>query len=346
VIPGTSTGQSGPGVTTFVDRALAGEVRPAVGLALELLDSGWPPAKVVSDLLAPAQREVGRRWETNMVSVADEHIATVSAEAAVHALAMTQVTLGETRGQVVLACAEGEWHGLPAHMFAVQLEDAGFNVRFLGASTPAVHVAKLLARRPPDALIVSCTMPIHFAGVTRLVDAAHAQGLPALVGGGAFVNGGLEHARRLGGDGWARDWAEAVTTLDAWRARPPTVPNAPTALPVGALQLERDVPGWAITADWARVDRPSAQGDESRRLGLVAEDLRLVLQFLVAAHLVQSEAVFLDFLTWLGPVLATRGLPHGILRSELEGMASSLATLPMNLVAVLRSGASSLPSAP
>lgn len=205
-------------VAAFLEHGLAGRSRPAVRVALGLLDRGVSTQSVVRDLLACVQREVGRRWADGSLSVADEHLVTGSVEAALHALAMAG-TKEQADGQVLLTCAEGEWHGIAAHMFAVQLEAAGIAVRFLGASTPADHVARLLQRQPADALLVSCTMPVHVAGAAPLVEAAHVSGVPVLVGGGALQDGEAVH--QLGGDAWAPDVAAALVVLQEWRERPP-----------------------------------------------------------------------------------------------------------------------------
>jgi methanogenic corrinoid protein MtbC1 len=44
----------------------------------------------------------------------------------------------------VVTCAEGEWHSLPARMVAEVLRLHGWQVTFLGASTPADHLRRLL----------------------------------------------------------------------------------------------------------------------------------------------------------------------------------------------------------
>ena len=52
-----------------------GDVPLAYRLALELLGCGVPFDAIVIDVLAPVQAELGRRWATGDLGIADEHAA-------------------------------------------------------------------------------------------------------------------------------------------------------------------------------------------------------------------------------------------------------------------------------
>src|SRR4028119_1045642 len=125
-----------------------------------------------------------------------------------------------SRGHVLVACAEGDWHSLPAQAIAEVLRTRGWDVSFLGASTPASHVGFYLdrrpatavavscsggppplgrrqpggvapaavvgshrARRPPTAVAVSCSVALSLMGVRQLVEVAHERRIPVLAGG-------------------------------------------------------------------------------------------------------------------------------------------------------------------
>ena len=82
--------------------------------------------------------QVGQLWQSALWSVIDEHIATGVAETALSAAAVVD-RRAPTRGHVVVACVEGDWHSLPARMVAEVLESEGWSVRFLGASHPSLR---------------------------------------------------------------------------------------------------------------------------------------------------------------------------------------------------------------
>ena len=324
-------------VREFVDQALQGNTRDAVRLALGLLDDGVPQPRIITDLLAPAQRTVGERWEQNELTVADEHLVTVSTDSALHALAGA-VDTPAAGGQVLVACAEGDWHALPAHMFAQQLRSTGLHVTFLGASTPAEHLAALLVRQPVDALVVTCSLPLCFPGVTRLVDAAHELGTPVLAGGRALP-GATDRAVRLGADAGAADLTGAVQVLGSWRQQPPTVPREPTALPADALDLESDAHDLAATAyDTMLLRFPTMAGYDNRQLARTREDLLFIVQYLAAARLVRDDTVFTELLDWLAPLLRARGVPDAGLIAGLETLLPHVSASHPTAAPLLRAG--------
>jgi methanogenic corrinoid protein MtbC1 len=74
-------------VERFVDALARRDRKAAVRQALGLLEAGTPIQDIVQGLLARSQAEVGRRWETNQWSVADEHAATAITDAVLGVLA-------------------------------------------------------------------------------------------------------------------------------------------------------------------------------------------------------------------------------------------------------------------
>ena len=63
-------------VEPYMELALSGETSRAVRLTLDLLDRGTSENSLITDVLAPAQRQIGDRWQRNLLDVADEHVAT------------------------------------------------------------------------------------------------------------------------------------------------------------------------------------------------------------------------------------------------------------------------------
>lgn len=310
-------------VDTFLHLALAGEPRAATQFGLDLIDAGVPEANVIGDVLARSQREVGDRWQRNELSVADEHLASGVTESTLSAF--SSIPAEATEGySVLVACSEGDWHSIAAHMIAQQLRSKGFAVTYLGASTPAEDVSRFLERRRLNALVVSCNLPIFFSGVTSLVNAAHRHGVPVLVGGRAF-DGDALRASILGADAYATNVAEAVTVLRAWRDRPPTISCAPVVVREGALRLaakSKELTDVAYDELWQRF--PSMSQYANDRLERTRENLAHIVQFLAAAELVDDDGVFLEFLDWLDAVLEARSVPRSALRVELESLVVPL----------------------
>lgn len=303
----------------FLAYALAGDSRRGAGQVLRMLDDGVPAETIITDLLAPAQREVGERWHRNELGVADEHLVTGVTESALHALAGAETVPGTT-GLVVVACAEGDWHALSARMFAEQLRGRGVVVAFLGPSTPADHVARFVKRHRPDALAISCSLPIFYGGIARLTDVAHGFGVPVLAGGRA-LHDAPERADRLGVDAYAEDIDEALATLAGWRKRPPVLRPDATPLPVDAIELEGRAGELGAAAFGELVRRfPPLAGYDAQQVARTREDLVFIVQFVAAALLVDDPSVLTTFLDWLGELLAERDVPPAALAGGLGAL--------------------------
>jgi diguanylate cyclase (GGDEF)-like protein len=306
-------------VVPYLDDAVRGRRRPAIRIALDLLDNRVPREQIVVDLLGVAQREVGRRWHRNELTAADEHLATGVAAAALDALA-SETRPTERGGLTVVTCAEGDWHSLAAQMLGETLREHGVGVTVLGASTPAEVVAEFLARSGGDSLAISCSLPIFLPGAVRLVDAAHRQGIPVIVGGRAFGSD-PNRAARCGADGWAMTAKEAVAILDGWRATPPPITREPTPLDAAAVRLaaQADALGGAAL-DGLTARFPPMAGYDERQLAHTREDLVFIVQFLAAAVLAADQTIFSEFLEWLQELLLHRNVPPHALISGLDAL--------------------------
>lgn len=310
-------------VATFLQLARDGDGSACTRLTIDLLDDGVPSAAVIVGLLAAAQREVGERWLRDNWTVADEHLVSISTQKALDALANTAeppVPLG----LIVVACAEGDWHSLPAQMFAELLRSRGFNALFLGASVPADHVAALLSRRGADALAVNCNLPIFYSGVTRLADAAHHLGIPVIAGGRALGHD-PSRALRLGADAWAHDLDQADTILRSWqRTRPPVARDA-THLDTAAAELDAAADriadqAFAILAE----SHPAMTRYGTGQLARTKEDLAYIARFAAAALVVDDPNVFSEFIEWLQTVLTHRAVPPTALHAGITALAPIL----------------------
>lgn len=279
---------------------------------------------VAVKLLAEVQQKVGDLWQHNELTVADEHAATAITDLALAAACLeAQRRTHPPEGTVVVGCAEEEWHVMPARMFAEQLRAAGWDVVFLGASTPAEHLQRFVAAEPPTAMAVSCTVPIHLHGARRAISASHAAGVPVLAGGAAFGTD-PRRAAALGADAWASTLDGALATLSGWAGRrpplaAPLVDDAP-ALAAGAerpLIVERAMnalatrfPPLADYTDW--------------QLARTREDLDYILRFVEASLLTGDDSIITSFASWLTSVLTARHLPHRIVPLGIDALHECL----------------------
>lgn len=319
-------------VDTYLELAGSGQQQRAVRYIQDLRHDAIPLAALVTDLLAPAQREVGRRWHRGELSSADEHLITGVSQACLASMSSGRSWL-DTSGLVLVACAEGDWHSLPAHMFAELLRDAGRGVLSLGPSTPAEDVASFIERHRPEALTVTCSLALGYVGTSRLVDVAHAHAVPVLAGGRALD---AHRATQLGADGWASDHRAALRVLDEWRARRPAVDPDPVQLDPSALELDALAPTIAARAFPVLADRvPAVVAADRRRCARALEDLVSIVRSIAASCLVADPAVFDEFHSWLGDLYVARGLPEEALTTGIAALAPFVAEVDTQAGAVL-----------
>lgn len=122
-------------------------------------------------VFAPVQREIGRLWQLGRITVAQEHYATAVTQLIIGGL-YDKVFAGEREDKtIVVTCAGGELHELPARMVSDFFEMSGWNSHYLGASTPTPAVLSFIAEHRPHVLGISATMGFHLGAVADLIAA-------------------------------------------------------------------------------------------------------------------------------------------------------------------------------
>ncbi len=110
------------------------------------------PAAVQSLVIAPAMIRIGELWESRVIGVADEHLATSISHRSLiglfQAMSSTRVR-ARSRERVMLAAVEGQHHVLGLRMIADVLEGAGFDVLYLGGDVPVDSLLAFVAEHRP-----------------------------------------------------------------------------------------------------------------------------------------------------------------------------------------------------
>lgn len=203
--------------TLYLDAALRGNRREAFGVVETARAAGVGVREVYLEVFQPALRELGRLWQENRITVAEEHLATAVTQAAMGRLADAVFAGAAAPGPLlVAACADGERHELGLRMVCDVLEMEGWDTVFLGAAVPVEDVVTLVRERRPQAVALSAALPAHVPRVARAVAAIRAAVPPPApliaVGGRAFADDPAL-AAQMGADLTAGDAAEAAERL-------------------------------------------------------------------------------------------------------------------------------------
>ncbi len=190
-----------------------GERHLASRMVLEAVAAGMPVKEIYLHVFQPAQYEIGRLWQTNRISVAQEHYCTAATQLIMSQL-YPHVFATATNGRTLVAtCVAGDLHEIGVRMVADFFEMDGWNTFYLGANTPHPGVIATLVERHAQVLAISATISYHVEAVRELIHAVRQDPAVArvriLVGGYPF-NQDIELWRHVGADGSAADAQQAI----------------------------------------------------------------------------------------------------------------------------------------
>jgi methanogenic corrinoid protein MtbC1 len=196
---------------SYLRAQLGGDRREALRLIVEDGILRGLSCEDVHNVIRHAQNEIGRLWQEDRISVAQEHMATAISQLVLSHVYQYANPPAPNGKKVMVTCVEGELHEFPARLVADALDLAGFEVRYLGASVPHGALLQMLDAERPDLLVLSVTMTFNVpqlrAAVARVRE--HWPTLPLAVGGGACAFS-PSLAAELGADLGGEDAAELV----------------------------------------------------------------------------------------------------------------------------------------
>ncbi|MEI7490723.1 MAG: cobalamin-dependent protein [Bacteroidota bacterium] len=202
----------------YMDYLLHGKRNDALSLIISEFEAGTTVREIYLDVFQPVQYEIGRLWQTNKISVAQEHFCTGATQLVMSQLYPYLFTGEKKDRKMVTTCVSGELHEIGARMVTDFFEMEGWDTYYLGANMPVDGVIRFLCEIKPQLLAISATMTFHVSSVEEMIrNIRSAPGIPSelkiLVGGYPF-----KVAERLweqvGADGCALDALEAVSLAE------------------------------------------------------------------------------------------------------------------------------------
>lgn len=190
-----------------------GDRHRASRLVMDAVAAGTSVKDVYLGVFQPVQYEVGRLWQTNKISVAQEHYCTAATQLIMSQLYPHIFALDRKGRAMVATCVAGDLHELGVRMVADFFEMDGWDTFYLGANTPHEGVIDTIVERRAEVLAVSATLATHVHAVRELIDAVRASPAVAnvsiLVGGHPF-NEDPDLWKTVGADATAPDAQQAV----------------------------------------------------------------------------------------------------------------------------------------
>jgi len=197
----------------YLQALLRGERHVASRMILDAVEGGVSVKEVYLRVFQPCQHEIGRLWQMNRLSVAEEHYCTAATQLVMSQLYPLLFGHRKNGRTLVATCVSGDLHEIGVRMVSDFFEIEGWSTFYLGANVPAASVIRTLRDRKADVLAVSATMTFHVRAVSDLIAEVRASDVgdrvKILVGGYPFVLA-PDLWRSIGADAMARDAEESV----------------------------------------------------------------------------------------------------------------------------------------
>ena len=202
-----------PLANQYLHALLRGERHIASKLILDAAQQGTAIRDLYLQVFQRTQYEIGRLWQVNQISVAQEHYCTAATQLIMSQLYPYVFGGEKTRGALVATCVAGDLHEIGVRMVSDFFELDGWRTYYLGANAPMSAVVQAVVQRQADALAISATITYHVRAVESLIAAVRRTPACArvkiLVGGYPFKTD-PDLWKLVGADGFAPDAQEAI----------------------------------------------------------------------------------------------------------------------------------------
>jgi MerR family transcriptional regulator, light-induced transcriptional regulator len=199
----------------YLNALLRGRRDKASKLIIEAVEAGRTIKELYLQVFQNAQHEIGRLWQTNQISVAQEHYCTAATQMIMSQL-YPYIFASERNGKTLVAtCVSGDLHEIGVRMVSDFFEMEGWDTFYLGANTPARDLLQALKERRADLALLSVTMTFHLRAVREMISLirsdAKTKDIKIMVGGYPF-NVAPNLWQEIGADAFARNAESATET--------------------------------------------------------------------------------------------------------------------------------------
>ena len=291
-----------------LDDVIDALVSQRMGDVLELPgpeDDAAAGTALIEDVLAPAHREIGARWQRGQLTVADEHAATATVDDVLGHLSARAPRIADL-GTVALVSAEGEWHATAARMAARVWQLAGWKVRLLAGGLSSRHLETSFAFGEPQILAINCTLTRNLLSVAELAEVGRARDVPVIGGGAAFDPGGWR-GPILGLQATARSARDMLPTLALLLDRPPRHVER-LHVPERVARFRTLIPELTERATGALLPEPDGTRAARVRRGRTRAALDDLLHTAAVSVALGDGSILRDHVAWLRSAAAGHGV--------------------------------------
>jgi len=179
---GVAPARSAHGHLKAVLDALDAGESDQIGLRLDQAFALLGVDETLDGVIRPLLREIGDRWESATITVAEEHLVSEAVRSRLgHLLADAG---GGVRGVAVLMCAPGERHELGLMMASIAMRRDGWKIVYLGTDTPLRDAIALAEKMSARVLGISLSLDDRPGALEKSLRQTP-EGLSVVLGGAA-----------------------------------------------------------------------------------------------------------------------------------------------------------------
>ncbi|MDQ0273171.1 methanogenic corrinoid protein MtbC1 [Cytobacillus purgationiresistens] len=129
--------------------------------------------EIYQELLTPAMKHIGLKWENFEITVAEEHLASGVCDLILTRLGFKhKKSIQELNApRAMFFCVDSEQHYLGLKMVSSLFEEKGWNVHFLGANLPVQYALQAAKDWKPDVIGMSVSIATHLPKLREYTDA-------------------------------------------------------------------------------------------------------------------------------------------------------------------------------
>jgi hypothetical protein len=173
----------------FVSALLAGSSRKSPRRVSDQLDEAMLTLGLggcVDDVLMPAMREIGTRWQHGLLDIETERLTTETVRAWLEKIAL-RAPEPDPIATLVLACGPAERHSIGLEALCTLLRYQGRACRMLGPRTSTRALTSAVKANKPSAVIIVSHSRATRLGATQSLRAAADLGVELFYAGDAFA---------------------------------------------------------------------------------------------------------------------------------------------------------------
>ncbi|MCP4142670.1 MAG: cobalamin-binding protein [Chloroflexi bacterium] len=198
----------------YLGALLRTDRQAASRMIIEAVEAGTPLKDIYMHVFQSSQYEIGRLWQTNEVSVAQEHYCTAATQLIMSQLYPYLFSMQKNDRRMVATSISGELHEIGMRMVADFFEMDGWDTYYLGANMPSESIIQMIEERNAQLLGISATLTPHIREVENLITKVRktefGKKVKILVGGLPF-NIAPRLWQEVGADGQGKDANEAIS---------------------------------------------------------------------------------------------------------------------------------------